>query len=75
MENRQRVVVCGIELEDGAVVIGAATGGRPVEVAQGIGEERSVRVRSVDAVERVEGRQGIVVRGVEFEDGTVVGAT
>ncbi len=67
VEGRQRVAVGGVELEDGALIVGAAAEGRSVEVARGIGDEGGRWVASVRPTEVVEGRQRIAVRGVEPE--------
>ena len=74
VEGRERVVVGGLELEDGAVVRCAAEGGRSVKVARGVGDDCRVRVGSVGPAEAVQGRQRVAVRGIESEDGAVAKA-
>ena len=79
MERRQRVVVRCVEFEDVAVaVVDVRDGkielavGRSVEVARAIGDHRRERMNPIRAAKTVECCQGVVVRGVELEDGAVV---
>ena len=65
-QRDRRTVVAGRrlgDLEDGAVAVGAAIHGRPVEIARGVGQETCRGMRSVGPVEcRQHNRRAIVAR-------------
>jgi hypothetical protein len=65
MEGGQRVAVGDIEFVDDAV----ADRGRSIEVALGVCDDRGPGAVFGGAAEGVEGRERVVVRSIELEDG------